>query len=48
MGGYKGHYKYKEYIKEKHYCLNINDIEETDPAILSDSFNTFFTAIAQN
>ena len=44
MGGYKGHYKYKEYIKEKHYCLNINDIEETDPAILSDSFNTFFTA----
>ena len=48
MGWYKGHYKHKEYIKEKHYCLNINDIEETDPAILSDSFNTFFTAIAQN
>ena len=28
-------------------CLNINNIEETDPAILSESFNKFFTTIAQ-
>ena len=28
-------------------CLNINDTEERDPAILSDSFNKFFTTIAQ-
>ena len=28
-------------------CLNINDTEEKDPAILSDSFNKFFTTIAQ-
>ena len=27
-------------------CLNKNDIEETDPAILSDSFNKFFTTTA--
>ena len=27
--------------------LNINNIEETDPAILSDSFNKFFATIAQ-
>ena len=33
----------KKYIN----CLNINDIDETDPAILSDSFNKFFTTIAQ-
>ena len=46
MRGNKGHYKHKEYLKEKH-CLNINIIEETDPAILSDSFNKFFTTIAQ-
>ena len=28
-------------------CLNKNDIEETDPAILSDSFNKFSTTTAQ-
>ena len=28
-------------------CLNINNIEETDLAILSDSFNKFFATIAQ-
>ena len=28
-------------------CLNKNDIEETDPAILSNLFNKFFTTIAQ-
>ena len=28
-------------------CLNKNDIEETDPAILSDSFNKFFTRTAR-
>ena len=28
-------------------CQNINDIEEKDLAILSDSFNKFFTTIAQ-
>ena len=27
--------------------MNINDIEETDQAILSDSFNKFFTTTAQ-
>ena len=27
-------------------CLNINNIEETDPTILSDSVNKFFTTIA--
>ena len=28
-------------------CLNTDDIEETDLAILSDLFNKFFTTIAQ-
>ena len=28
-------------------CLNKNDIEETDPAILSNLFNKFFATIAQ-
>ena len=28
-------------------CLQINGIEETDPAVLSQTFNKFFTTIAQ-
>ena len=28
-------------------CLNINGNEETDPAILSQTFNSFFLTIAQ-
>ena len=28
-------------------CLNRNGIEETDPAIISNSLNKFFTTIAQ-
>ena len=28
-------------------CPSVNDIEETDPAILSDSFNKFFTTLTQ-
>ena len=28
-------------------CLNVNNIEETDPFVLSSSFNKFFTTIAK-
>ena len=33
--------------KKNTNCLNRNGIEETDPAIISNSLNTFFTTIAQ-
>ena len=35
-------------ISKKNFnCLNKNDIEETNPAILSDSFNKLFTRTAR-
>ena len=33
--------------KKQVNCLNINGYEETDPAILSQTFNSFFSAITQ-
>ena len=32
--------------KKEGNCLNINGNEETDPAILSQTFNSFFSIIA--
>ena len=36
-----------ETTKKEIKCLNINGNEETDPAILSQAFNSFFSTIAQ-
>ena len=43
----ENYYKHKKKHKKERNCPNINGNEETDPAILSQTFNSFFSIIAQ-
>ena len=47
MGRNKAIIDIRNITKKSNNFLNINGTEETDPSILSDSFNKFFTTIAR-